>query len=476
MNNSRILTSHKRGLFGVMAGVLAMALAVVTVYGAGGALPGAGTEADPYRIEDRADFDAFCGNSNYWDDCTRLDTDLDLSGTVYDRAPIAPDMTSGVISPFLGTPFTGVFDGNGHCVAGLTVYTEDVSRRYLGLFGLIYTNASVSNLVLDDIAVTGGGSCRSIGGLCGALLAGTVQDISVSGRVRAYDNSRWVGGLCGQNLGGMIVRCAVGVHTSAGKAAYCVGGLCGYNEGAIDLCSSTGNVGMGSHSSTMGRFCGHNAGSGGSIRRSYATGQVSADGTAVYGFNAVLISGASVSNSFFDSDTTWQSTSEGGTDKTTGEMQAESTFTTAGWDFYGETANGTDETWIKDGYPRFARSVETLTVTLHPGTGGSIAEANNGADYVGMFATGAASPTITVVADAAHAFDEWNTPLPGTVTSNVEATAQYTVNTYTLTFHSGARGAIDGERVGTASKTARDIADNQRLLMIFLPEMKPHRT
>jgi hypothetical protein len=31
-------------------------------------------------------------------------------------------------------------------------------------------------------------------------------------------------------------------------------------------------------------------------------------------------------------------------------MQAQSTFTDAGWDFVGETANGTDDYWAMDGY------------------------------------------------------------------------------------------------------------------------------
>jgi hypothetical protein len=41
--------------------------------------------------------------------------------------------------------------------------------------------------------------------------------------------------------------------------------------------------------------------------------------------------------------------------KTTAEMQAESTFTNARWDFMGETDNGTDDIWwIDEGsdYPR----------------------------------------------------------------------------------------------------------------------------
>ena len=46
---------------------------------------------------------------------------------------------------------------------------------------------------------------------------------------------------------------------------------------------------------------------------------------------------------------------EGGTPKTTAEMQTAATYLEAGWDFVDETANGTDDIWwILEGqdYPR----------------------------------------------------------------------------------------------------------------------------
>ncbi|HNS18988.1 MAG TPA: hypothetical protein PKH24_00740 [Sedimentisphaerales bacterium] len=59
--------------------------------------------------------------------------------------------------------------------------------------------------------------------------------------------------------------------------------------------------------------------------------------------------------SFWDIETSGQSTSAGGIGKTTAEMQTVSTFLDAGWDFVGETANGTEDLWwILEGldYPR----------------------------------------------------------------------------------------------------------------------------
>jgi hypothetical protein len=60
-------------------------------------------------------------------------------------------------------------------------------------------------------------------------------------------------------------------------------------------------------------------------------------------------------NSFWDTQTSGQRTSAGGTGKTTAEMQAAKTFLNAGWDFVSEAANGTaDLWWILEGkdYPR----------------------------------------------------------------------------------------------------------------------------
>jgi hypothetical protein len=63
----------------------------------------------------------------------------------------------------------------------------------------------------------------------------------------------------------------------------------------------------------------------------------------------------SITSSFWDIQTSGQTTSAGGSGKTTAEMQTANTFLEAGWDFVAETANGTDDIWwILEGqdYPR----------------------------------------------------------------------------------------------------------------------------
>jgi hypothetical protein len=67
------------------------------------------------------------------------------------------------------------------------------------------------------------------------------------------------------------------------------------------------------------------------------------------GYNGEVI------NSFWDTQTSGQAKSSGGTGKATTEMQMKSTFTDAGWDFVDETLNGIEDIWwIDEGqdYPR----------------------------------------------------------------------------------------------------------------------------
>jgi hypothetical protein len=52
-----------------------------------------------------------------------------------------------------------------------------------------------------------------------------------------------------------------------------------------------------------------------------------------------------VTESFWDTQTSGQATSTAGTGKTTAQMQKASTFLEAGWDFVGESQNGTENIW-----------------------------------------------------------------------------------------------------------------------------------
>ncbi len=135
-----------------------------------------------------------------------------------------------------------------------------------------------------------------------------------------------VGGLIGYNRG-ELTRC----HSEAlvHDTGFCAGGLVGENWDTVAGCYSAGTVG-GTARQVGGLigFSGRGGRSGG---------------------------GNPAANSFWDTQTSGQTTSAGGTGKTTAEMQTASTFLDAGWDFVDEAENGTADIWsiLEDqDYPR----------------------------------------------------------------------------------------------------------------------------
>ena len=221
------------------------------------ALPGSGTQQDPWRIESLADFDEFAADPNYWSGFTRLETDVNLAGRTYSTAVIAPDFNNANDWQFDGTSFTGVFDGNDHKIIGLTIDDTVAGNYYLGLFGYI-EHGEVRNLRLEGGSVIGryyvGGlvgenegsvsNCYStgdvngvdfVGGLVG-WNEGAISNCYSTGFVGGTD---FVGGLVGRNYYGTISNC---YSTSDVNGVSLVGGLVGDNHDSVSNCHSTGNV------------------------------------------------------------------------------------------------------------------------------------------------------------------------------------------------------------------------------------------
>lgn len=124
--------------------------------------------------------------------------------------------------------------------------------------------------------------------------------------------------------------------------------------GTVSNCWSGGNVN--GNGDDVGGLIGNNQ-LGARVQNCYSTGSVTGnnDVGGLVGDN----SDSTVSNSFWDTETSGMTTSAGGTGLTTAEMQAPLTFLYAGWDFKDETANGADDFWTihpddNDGYPALA--------------------------------------------------------------------------------------------------------------------------
>jgi hypothetical protein len=170
------------------------------------------------------------------------------------------------------------------------------------------------------------GSGWGIGGLCGynvgpGDIKASITNCYSTGNVSGYDST---GGLCGYNHIGTISDCySTGSVTGIGHT----GGLCGESDiGNITDCYSTGNV---SGEDYTGGLCGE---SEGNISDCYSTGAIVGDSN-VGGLVGYNYGYGTTDASFWDVNTSGQTTSAGGTGKTTAQMKTLSTFTSAGWDF-----------------------------------------------------------------------------------------------------------------------------------------------
>ncbi len=244
-----------------------------------------------------------------------LGRDLDWTGRSF--APLAA--------------FSGVFDGRGHRLSGITIDT--VGKNDVGIWQELLPGSHIRNLNITDAHVTAlqEGSPQ-IGGARVGILAGTnggeISNSTIAGQV---SGDRQVGGVAGRNTGiihdvattatvnaavrpvvfAILVKSAggiVGINAAAGSitnAAFAgsvtgarTGGIAGENFGAIDSVVSTGRIVLGQ--------------GGGLVGQNSFTGQ--------FGLLNLL---GSVTNGYWDTQISGVTTSSGpGTGLTTAQLAA----------------------------------------------------------------------------------------------------------------------------------------------------------
>ena len=282
-----------------------------------------------------------------------LDFDTDDDGDVD-----ADDPNSYANWDPIGGTYTTTFHGNNRTISNLT--TSGGGNR--GLFAELGTGSSVSELGLVDVAVsssvTGLFNVARAGGLAavsrGTVVAtyvrgGTVSAASSSGNSRA-------GGLVGHQAGGAVKACyaTAAVSGSAAQFTY-FGGLVGDLEAVVVASYATGAV-SGGGNALLGGLVGQTNSSAAVITNSYATGAIShaaATGTPqLGGLVGRRNVGGAASASYWDSQTSGQSSSPLGSSQTTGALQGTTSATGtlyAAWDDYDTNDDGTvdaeDEAW-----------------------------------------------------------------------------------------------------------------------------------
>jgi hypothetical protein len=241
--------------------------------------------------------------------------------------------------------FNGVFDGGGRTIANLEIVSRD---RYLGLFGQLHAGAAVTDLRVVDANLTN--LEMSMTGILAADNEGLVANCYAHGTVSSGSE---VGGLVGSNSGS-VIYCATAGRVDAIKG---VGGLVGRNHGSVENSYTTAAV---SGRVSIGGLVGDND-PGSSITKCYSAGPVTDCPLDVGPEEPQGMGGmvgrdrGRVVDSFWDMSISGLAISAAGVGRTTAELQASSTFLNVGWDFVGETANGTEDIWwILEGqdYPR----------------------------------------------------------------------------------------------------------------------------
>jgi hypothetical protein len=238
---------------------------------------GTGTLLDPYIIENVTDL------QNIEDD---LDAYYELGGDIDASATSGWNSGAG-FAPI--TSFTGQLNGKGFAISSLFI------NRNASAVGLFNVNAgTVTNVGLTSCDITG----ASVGSIAYEN-TGTISKCYSTGAVKIGTLGGFAGGFIQWNTGTITnsyTRCTV-----TGQSTSFAGGFVQWNNaGTIDDCYSTGAV---SGATFNAGFCQSND------------------------------TPTDITNCFWDTQTSGQASSDGGTGKTTTQMKTESTFTDAGWDF-----------------------------------------------------------------------------------------------------------------------------------------------
>ena len=187
------------------------------------------------------------------------------------------------------TRYSVTFKGNGHTINNLFINRTGSSNNYIGLFGYTHSTTRIETLGVTNANVTG---------------------------------NNYVGILVGVNLNAIVACYTTG--KAQGKSY--VGGLFGYHAGGVISSYSTAYV---SGQSIVGGLLGNYA--EGQVKDSYSTGRVNrSSGSATTIGGLIGTSQATVTNSYWDTSTSGQSTSAGGSGvvgKTTRQLQTPTGYT-----------------------------------------------------------------------------------------------------------------------------------------------------
>ena len=224
---------------------------------------GSGTEEDPYLIgtaEQLALLSERCSREvNLEVGADHADTeayylltaDIALNDTqsVGEWGEVPPETQWTPIGE--GYRFQGVFDGGGHTISGMYVFT-DLSNdganigdpgSYPGLFGSL-SGAVVRNLTLTDSRIVATGKVSSVGGIASNSYDSRIENCVSNVTIELYE-STYAGGIAGWVQKGALDSCTFSgeLLTAPGSTAGGIAG-CATDFGEIAGCVNSGRIGV----------------------------------------------------------------------------------------------------------------------------------------------------------------------------------------------------------------------------------------
>ncbi len=366
---------------------------------------GTGSPSDPFIISMPEHLQELSATSGDWGQCFKLTANV--SASLYTQVTLFTGVFDGDGHSITGFSylsdggdyggFFGRVEGAGAAVKDLTIIAPNINvptKQYVGAIVGRLKDGTVSGCTVL------GGSIRArtytggvVGYNWGGSITGCASSASVTGNIRtggiagASDHYSYItgcvaesnvtsadelcGGVVGENLGEVTACCSygdvIGIIYAGGvagangqgstsgsiarslswsyvAASSYVGGLVGRNvNGQIWDSYALGTVVP--TNAPAGGLIGKNE-SAGTVARCYSTGYLTKTGSNIGGLVGQNAAGGSaITASFWDTQASGQAGSAGGEGKTTYYMQQVVTYTAAGWDFLGESANGTADKW-----------------------------------------------------------------------------------------------------------------------------------
>ena len=367
-------------------------------------------------------------------------------------------------------PFSGVFDGQGHSIIGLTI---SGGQNDAGLFG--YTHlATIRNVVIRNPQIEGRGEVGALVGRQGYSSTGIEKCAVIGGRIQGAGS---VGGLVGYMEESPLQNCYTTCEVIATDSY--AGGIVGSHlvGASIRSCYATGNI--------SGRYSGGIAGLTQGIEQCVALGQtVTGDGSSrvmyrsngnanVYAWSGMKVNNQTVTDGRVDNENGEDILAHNGLlYGKGGQIFAWPGFDTSIWELRNDQPGKLPRFKGTSADPTLGLSAQTSTVTCDVELNGDagvsgirykVNDAANDTEYSGVFTVNLLDkleiePTIRT----GYAFAQWSdgktdNPYTMAVPGAVSLTAQTQIETYTIDYELNG-GALEAGKTNPATYTLETAA------------------